>query len=91
MNKETALDIIYRAIDLGAWSVEKVDDGVLFGEGGLDSMGIVSFILDVEHVLGKSGHNIVLMDDRAMSRKRSPFLSVGGLASYIVELTDESG
>ena len=51
------------------------------------SMGLVSFIADVESTLADS-HNIsvTLVSEQALSRTRSPFRSIDALADYIMEL-----
>lgn len=58
----------------------------------LDSMGLVTLIVEVEQRL-EADHDIVvvLADDRAMSQTRSPFLSVGSLADYVAQLVVEQG
>jgi acyl carrier protein len=58
----------------------------------LDSMGLVTLIVEVEQRL-EADHDlvVVLADDRAMSQTRSPFLSVGTLADYVVQLAAEQG
>ena len=63
----------------------------LFGQRGfLDSMGLVNLIVDVEERISDNLHvDIVLVDERAMSRKVSPFLSIGSLARYIEHLIVE--
>lgn len=67
------------------------EDTVLFGrEGLLDSIGLVSFILDVEEdIRAQSGISITLADERAMSQSKSPFRSVGRLADYAALLIAE--
>ncbi|MEO0438167.1 MAG: acyl carrier protein [Pseudomonadota bacterium] len=56
----------------------------LFGENGyLDSMGLVSLLLDIEDALLDAGHEVALSDDKAMSQKNSPFRSVDTLTDYI--------
>ncbi len=53
----------------------------------LDSFGLVNLILDVEQRLQvECGVSVVLADERAMSQKHSPFLTVDTLASYICRL-----
>lgn len=53
----------------------------------LDSMGLVTLIVDVEQrVEEQHGLALVLADERAMSQTRSPFLSVGALADYVCQL-----
>ncbi len=85
---------IYQAIDEfnalapASRQLEKSPATVLFGEGGrLDSLGLVSLILDVEgRIQADFDAAVSLADDRAMSRRSSPFRNVATLAEYIVEL-----
>lgn len=62
----------------------------LFGNDGvLDSLGLVSFIVLVEEVLeDEFGISIVLADEKAMSRRTSPFSRISYLADYILELIE---
>lgn len=58
----------------------------LFGGGSpLDSLGLVSLLIDIEEALQDKGQNVMLSDARAMSQARSPFRSVDALVSYIQE------
>ena len=59
----------------------------LFGTNGiLDSMGLVTLIVEVEQTLAdRFDITITLADDRAMSQRSSPFRSVGTLADYILQ------
>ena len=59
----------------------------LIGEkSALDSIGLVSLIVDVEErIADRYGRSIVLADERAMSMRQSPFRRVESLADYIVE------
>ncbi len=60
-------------------------------EGGMDSIALVGFIADLEERLAvEFNKDIILADERAMSQKRSPFLSVQLLANYIENLLLES-
>lgn len=67
-------------------AVDKKEDAGLFGEGGaLDSLNLVSFIIAVEQRLSdKIGVELALADEKAMSRNRSPFKSVGTLADHVL-------
>lgn len=58
---------------------------LVFGVGGvLDSMGIVTMIVDVEQAVhDEFGQAVSLADDRAMSQRNSPYRSIGSLADYI--------
>lgn len=60
-------------------------DTALFGAAGLlDSMGLVTLVVEVEqHLADQFGWLVTLADDRAMSQRNSPFRSVGALADYI--------
>ena len=69
------------------------EDATLFGQGGLlDSLGLVSFVLDVEDLVNEAtGRAVVLSDDRAMSQSRSPFRSVGAFVDYVAQRLTEPG
>lgn len=63
----------------------------LFGpESPLDSLGLVSLLMDVEEGLAAQGRPVTLSDERAMSQTRSPFRSVPALVSYIGQLVSEA-
>lgn len=66
-------------------------DTILFGtDAALDSLSLVSVIVDVEAALSDvSGREISLTDDRAMSQAVSPFTNVSTLTSYILLLLSE--
>lgn len=57
----------------------------LFGKRStLDSLGLVNLIVCVEEaILNELDKEIVIADDRAMSKTVSPFLSIGSLARHI--------
>ena len=61
---------------------------VIFGPGGiLDSLGLVSFLADLEYRLSKEfGQDILLASEQAMSRTRSPFRDVPALTDYVTNL-----
>ena len=52
-------------------------------ESRLDSLGLVSLLIEVEEGLRDAGVELTLSDERAMSQKHSPFRSVHSLADYI--------
>jgi acyl carrier protein len=59
-------------------------NAALFGpESPLDSLGLLSLLLDVEQELHTAGYPVMLSDDRAMSQRRSPFRTVASLVEYI--------
>jgi len=57
---------------------------------GLDSLGLVNLIVDVEgRLLDDFDVEVTLADERAMSQKHSPFRTIGSLAEYICMLDRE--
>lgn len=68
-----------------AIAVEQGPDAALYGrDGALDSVGLVSLIVAVEQALeDRFGISVALADERAVSQKRSPFLTIGTLAEYV--------
>ena len=68
------------------------DDTVLFGrDGHLDSMALVTLLLDVEESLLDNDIEVSLSDEKAMSQARSPFRSVASLVDYIESCISEHG
>jgi acyl carrier protein len=63
---------------------------IIFGnEGHLDSMGLVTLLMDIEDALQEANISISLSDERAMSKARSPFKDVPSLVIYIQSLLSE--
>ena len=61
-------------------------------EAILDSLGLVSLVVEVEqHLADDLEVTLILADERAMSQKRSPFRSIGALADYVCDLVTEQG
>jgi acyl carrier protein len=57
----------------------------------LDSLGLVTLLVDLEQRLDEEyGLSLTLADERAMSRKQSPFRTVQALADYICLLIEEA-
>ena len=62
----------------------------LFGPGSpLDSLDLLTLLLDIEEDMQRAGCPIRLSDDRAMSQTRSPFRSVTSLVEYIGRIARE--
>ena len=59
----------------------------LFGGGGpLDSMALVNLLVDLEELIEEDyGLSVTLADEKAMSRRTSPFTRVKYLIEYIQE------
>jgi hypothetical protein len=84
----------------GALDAHRIDEGTntepvqaaadlpLIGEdAAVTSMGLVSFISDVESTLQeKYGVELTLVSEQALSRKKSPFRTIDALADYVLEL-----
>jgi acyl carrier protein len=67
-------------------------DSKLFGGGGpLDSMSLVNLLVDLEELIEEDfGISITLADEKAMSRRTSPFSRVKYLVGYIEERINTS-
>ena len=68
------------------------DDTVLVGnEAVLDSLGVVSLIVEVEQRLEcEHGVSVPLANDKARSARNSPFRTVGVLADHVVAMAQEA-
>lgn len=70
-------------------SAPHLDTRLIGEKSALDSIGLVSLIVDLEEkISAKYGREIVLADERAMSLRQSPFRRVDSLADYIVTLLE---
>ena len=60
----------------------------LIGPGAVvSSLELVSLIVEMEQIVEDDcGLAITIADERAMSRRRSPFRTIGTLADYVLEL-----
>lgn len=94
MSQENAVrELIYKA--LVALNEERsVEERIVIGpdtplfgaEATLDSLSLVSVIVDIEtSVADHFGRPFSLTDDRAMTRDPIPFADVANLTAYIVE------
>ena len=66
-------------------------DTQLYGaQGELDSLSLVLLISNIEEKISDEfGKNITLADEKAMSQKNSPFLSIKTLSEYINKLLND--
>lgn len=73
--------------------IELTLDSKLFGgDGPLDSMGLVNLIVDLEELFEEEyGVTVNLAEEKAMSRRTSPFSRVSSLISYLQENLKVSG
>lgn len=75
--------------DLEIKSLKTADDqtALIGSRSEVDSITLVSLIVDVEEGLASALNlHVTLADERAMSRRRSPFRTVATLVDYVVEL-----
>jgi hypothetical protein len=97
--RDELVAVILRAVeDLNPTLPRQVDTGTgehaaLFGRGGpLDSMALVSLIIEVETAIeDKFGVPVLLADERAISQEHSPFRTVGSLAAYAESALGRAG
>jgi acyl carrier protein len=95
---ENALDVVSTVVsdlaeELGYEQLrEPTAESLLFGgEDGIDSLSLVRLVADVERLAERRfGKRIVLADDRAMSRRSSPFRTVGTLSELLEERLGEA-
>ncbi|MBV9576543.1 MAG: acyl carrier protein [Gammaproteobacteria bacterium] len=60
------------------------------GPGALDSLGLVSLIVSVEEEIEREFNiNLTLANDKAMSQRNSPFLTVGTFVNYVESLLNQ--
>jgi hypothetical protein len=92
LSRPDALQLVLRRLaalgrELGKPELERADEQTrLFGElSALDSIGLVTLIADLEEDIRRAtGRDVVLADEKAMSRLTSPFRRAGLLADHIV-------
>lgn len=98
MNRDELADLIVTATQEIIYAEDGeagviAEDTYLFGENGLlDSISLVSLILDVELQVNESLETtIAIADGRAMSQKHSPFRTIGRLTDFIMSLLEDRG
>ena len=65
------------------------DTRLIGSSGFLDSMDLVSFIVDLEEAINDEfSLEIELANDSTMSNRKSPFVNVSTLSDYILKITD---
>lgn len=97
ISRNVAVEIVVASLkevfaQVGTPAPESIEDGtVLVGnEAVLDSLGVVSLIVEVEQRLeGEHGISVTLANDKAMSARNSPFRTVGVLADHVVAMALE--
>ena len=93
-NREKISELVFKCINNYQEEYEQIinvtegEQTRLFGGNGqLDSLGLVSLVVSIEEEIETElGNAIVLADEKAMSRRTSPFSRIGNLIDYIDEL-----
>lgn len=97
MDREIALKVVIDCLkdsleQFGSTPATEVNqDTVIVGQGAvLDSIGVVSLIVDIEQRL-ESDHDlsVTLASEKAMSQRSSPFRNAGVLADHICAVAQE--
>ena len=96
INRDTVQRVLFDAIDEindalpDDRKLRKQPETRLFGgESTLDSLGLVNLIVAIEQRLDEDlGLALTLADEKALSRKASPFRSIDSLANYVLELVE---
>jgi acyl carrier protein len=94
LNREKISQLVFKSIkkfkdeyDLTIDLSEGEKTRLFGGNGQLDSLGLVSLVVNIEEDIEQElGITLVLADERALSRRTSPFSRIGNLIDYIDEL-----
>ena len=89
--REEIIEAVYAAIDTlnetlpEGRKLESSEETLLYGPGGvLDSIALVGLIVEVEQMLFENFDlELSLVDEKALSQKKSPFRRVKSLVDYI--------
>jgi acyl carrier protein len=94
INKASILQLVIDEIEIlngdleNKVNLENGNETRLFGgDGILDSLSLVALIIAIEERLEiETGRSIVLANEKAMSKRISPFSSISKLCEYIEEI-----
>jgi acyl carrier protein len=89
---EVVLGCLREAVEQSGGDASAVgEDTPIVGPGAvIDSIGVVSLIVDVEQRLEMDHQvSVTLANDRAMSQKNSPFRTAGVLADHVIATARE--
>ena len=76
--------------ELGEFIELNINYKLFGGDGPLDSIALVNLLVDLEEFIeDEFGITISLADEKAMSRRTSPFSRVKNLVDYIQELIED--
>ena len=95
---DTAFQIVKSAVEeladeLGYDQLRNVtaETELFGGPDGIDSLSLVSMVAEIERETERRlSRRILLADERAMSRRNSPFRTVGTLSKFLEEKLSET-
>lgn len=84
--KEIIIEAFTDLLETENINLEVNESTPLMGKNSIiDSLGLVTLLVDVEGRLSEEDIEISILSEKAMSQKNSPFISVDSLADYIKE------
>ncbi|MFK7803676.1 MAG: hypothetical protein AB8G95_18730 [Anaerolineae bacterium] len=97
--KEKVFEIISAAIEelneeLEYEELENVtaDTPIFGGESGIDSLSLVSLVVEVEASVNEAfDANVTLADEKAMSSRNSPYRNVASFTDFVLTRLGEDG
>ena len=98
ITKDFILELIYTIIDehnklySDELKMEKSLNTILVGpEGKLDSLGLITFLVDVESIIKKNiDQNICVIDEILFLDENGPYRNVKNLSDYIFKKINEN-
>ena len=68
------------------------DTPIFGGESGIDSLSLVSLVVEVEANVNEAfDANVTLADEKAMSSRNSPYRNVAAFTDFVVAKLEENG
>ena len=97
--KERVFEIISAAIEelneeLEYEELENVtaDTPIFGGESGIDSLSLVSLVVEVEANVNEAfDANVTLADEKAMSSRNSPYRNVASFTDFVIARLGDNG
>ncbi len=84
--REIIIDSFNELIETEGISIDVNTDTALMGSDSvIDSLGLVTLLVDIEARLSDEDVEISILSEKAMSQKNSPFLNIESLTEFISE------
>lgn len=84
--REIIIDSFNELIETEGISIDVNADTALMGSDSvIDSLGLVTLLVDIEARLSDEDVEISILSEKAMSQKNSPFLNIESLTEFISE------